>query len=57
MVGFWLVEVNPFGPVQLNDVPTSVVPVRLSVAPLHLGELLEAVAEGIALMVMTTVDE
>lgn len=41
--GFWSVDVNPFGPVQLYVAPATVLAVRLNVAPATIGPLLPAV--------------
>ena len=57
MLGLWLVEVKLFGPVQLNDVPLLVVPVRFSVEPAQIGVLLEAEAVGTDLTVTVTMFE
>lgn len=46
ILGFWLLLANPFGPVQLNVVPISVVPVRFKGWPMQTGLLLPAVAVG-----------
>ena len=52
MLGFWIVLVKPFGPVQEYVAPAIVLPVKLIVPPIHTGPLLEAVGgEG---MVFTT---
>jgi hypothetical protein len=52
IVGFWLVEVNPSGPVQLYVAPGTVEAVRLRVEPESIGPLLPAV--GAAGMSFTT---
>ena len=43
MEGFWLVELNPFGPVQLYVAPGTVEAVRFKVMPVQSGPLLPAV--------------
>ena len=49
MLGFWIVLVKPFGPVQEYVAPAIVLPVKLIVPPAHKGLLLPAVgADGIA---------
>jgi hypothetical protein len=56
MLGFWLVEAKLLGPVQLYVAPVTVVAVRLSVDPAHIGLLLDAVgAEGVGLTVTVVV--
>ncbi len=57
IVGFCEVEVNPFGPDQLNDVPLFVVPVRFKTLPTQTGVLLDAEAVGVAFTVTVVLTE
>ena len=54
IVGFWLAEVNPFGPVQAKVTPLLVAPNKFKVVPAHIGPLFVATAVGISLTVNAT---
>lgn len=52
IVGFWEVDVNPFGPVHAYVAPVTVGVVRFKAEPRHTGELEETV--GVLGIVFTT---
>ena len=55
MEGFCKLELNEFGPVQLYVQDAGPVPVKLSVAPTQIGELLAAVTLGVGFTVIVKV--